>query len=101
MNTHKLPAAWREAGSRLRALAATYPTDHITRACLLNQVGAMELCAQDLEEAIREATNEEVVLGVRKVIGGHVVLRGRRIRTGLEDGTLVVVNDGARVGQGW
>lgn len=58
----------------------------------------MELCAQDLEEAIREAVNTEAVLVVRKVIGGLVEHYGRRIRTGLPDGTLVVVNDGARVG---
>lgn len=53
MNAHKLPVAWREAGSRLRALAATYPEDHVTRACLLNRIGALDLCAQDLEGALQ------------------------------------------------
>ena len=53
MNILELPKAWRAAGSRLRALAATYPEGHVTRACLLNRIGALELCSQDLEGALQ------------------------------------------------
>ena len=55
MNIHELPRAWREAESRLRALAATYPKEHTIQVCLMGQVGALDLCARNLEEALAEA----------------------------------------------
>ena len=54
MDIYKLPKAWREAGLRLREIAATYPKDHTAQACLMNQVGALDLCARNLEEALAE-----------------------------------------------
>lgn len=55
MDIYKLPKAWREAGLRLREIAATYPKDHTAQACLMNQVGALDLCSRNLEEALTEA----------------------------------------------
>ena len=54
MDIYNLPKAWREAGLRLMEIAATYPKDHTAQACLMNQVGALDLCARNLEEALAE-----------------------------------------------
>jgi hypothetical protein len=93
MNIHKLPYLWRGAGVKLAELAATYPGGHPTQDALMQQCGALNRCAKDLESALQAMVDEEREVPplpeLRKVWRGHVRFHGENIRVNVQDGEIV------------